>query len=612
MPPQAKVVADRLVDFLFQHYQPYKKESVVDWVEHNVELPTGAITGKVSMKMAPYGREILEHFADRRTRHLVLCFATQSIKTTLLTLGLLYKIARMPEDALWVMGNQAQARDFSKERLQPFVRLCRPVYDLVPKTERGIINKHLWGFTAMHFTSMVLNLVGAGSPIGLSSRPRGLLILDETDKYYDELKYDAGTIQLAEERQKTFPFPLSVKASTPTTIDRMIWVEYMKTDQRKYWLPCPRCGKEIILRFSIKSEVHGDCGLRWWRESADESKTDGAWDMKKVAANAYYRCQECTGEIYDYERPTMLEAGRWVPTILNAEPYRFGYHLSSLYSILSQATSLGNIAVQWLTARGLRSELQSFVNSWLAEPWDESRLFDRPDIELEEYSNKQIPENSVGIMGIDFQEGHQWVVIRRFQAPDKEHPHGRSWLLYADRVETIDELSELQTTYGIIGENILCDLAHRPNQVGKTIIEKNWRGILGTDTKSFQHPQPNGTRVEREYSVVQFRDPYLGTKWQDRTFERVRYVKFSKPRILDMVSSLRWAQPTIWHVSMNAHLDYSRHLNSRVKLQRQNQRTGVVEWFWKELHQDNHLADCENFVTVRALQLGLLAPPKET
>lgn len=594
-------------------WAPVKRESVVDWVEENVELPTGAITGKVQMKYIPYGREILERYGDKNTRHLVMVFPTQAAKTTILSCGMLFRIHKDPEDAMWVMGNADQARDFSKERWQPFVQLCQPVLDLVPRTSKGAINKHLWGFTAQHFLSMVLNFVGAGSTTNLSSRPRGLIQMDEVDKYYDEIKFDAGTIQLAEERQKTFPFPLAVKASSPTLANRMIWVEYQKTDQRKYWLPCPRCEREILFKLRVQSQKFGDCGLRWWHEHESEAKTDGQWDMQKVRANSFYKAQCCGGMIHNFERPMMLEEGIWRPDNPRAESGRHGYHLNSLYSILSQQTSFGQIAIQFLTSKGLRSELQNFINGWMAEPWDESQAYDQQEVALEVFTNDNIPDASISIMGVDVQEMGYWVVIRKFASPSPARPHGESWLLYADKVDSDADLEALQKEYGVDNTDVVLDMAHRPNQVARLIIEHDWRGVWGSpNAKQFYHKQQNGTRVSRPYSVVQFRDPMLGTQWADRTFKRAKFVNFAKDAMLDIVSSLRYTSPTIWHVSVNVNTQYSRHLNSRIKRMGRNKRTGNTEWIWYELHQENHLADAESFVAVRALQRGLLSLPNES
>jgi hypothetical protein len=600
-------------------WAPAKKQSVCDWVEKNVDIPVGELTGLVQLRYTPYAREILERMYDKTARHVVFVKGTQLAGTSILMWGELYGIAKAPEDALWVMGNSDQARDFNKERFMPYVHLCPPALDQVPRTAKGVIDKNLWGFKNQHYRNMVLNFVGAGSSANLSSRPRGRIIMDETDKYYSEIGFDAGTIELAEERQKTFSFPISIKASSPTRPNRMIWSEYLKTDQRQYFIPCPRCEKPIVLGFRIKGTKFGDCGVRWWHEHESEAKTDGEWDITKVRANAFYKCQECGGMIHNHEREDMIQEGVWrprnprLPDSPPAGTGRYGYQLNSLYSILGNETSLASIASKFLLAGSSAKELQNFVNGWLAEPWEDHMAVDQKDVKLEVISREDIPEkNSEPMMAIDVQAKGYWALVRRFQRAEKDAPFGHSWLLYADFVDTEDDLRIIQQEYGVEGENVVVDMARKPNQVGRIILENDWRGIWGSDTRKFYHPQPNGTRLERIYSVVQFRDPYLGTQWQDRTMDRVRYVLFSKHGVNDMVAALRYHEPSIWHCSVNVHPKYSEHMNSRAKVKQVNQRTGRTEWIWKELHQRNHLYDCENMVTIRALQKGLIMIPNET
>ena len=603
---------DALRQHFFETLRPSRKESVVDWIEANCDIPTGAIQGKASMALTPYLREPLERIGQKDTHNLVLVFGTQSGKTSLMQLAMLYRLCRDPQDAMWVLPNGDLAKSFSKSRWQKFVRACEPALAQVPRTATGEIDKHLFGFMEQHFHPMVLNFVGSNSPANLSSRPVGLLWLDETDKYGDESKFEAAAIQLAEERMKTYPFPLVVKSSTPTLANRMIWTEFLKTDQRYYMLECPRCSKRIALQFSVKGTKHGDCGVRWWRESESESKKDGFWDMALVAENAYYRCQECGGEISDDERQSVLATGIWEPTNTHAEPGSHGYHLNSIYSILSQQTSLGAVAVQFLTARGLVRDMQNFINSWLAEPWDESKGYEHKEIAAVDVKPGDIPDAAVPLMAVDVQEGHFWVLVRKFAPPTPQKLHGESWLLFADRVETVEEVKALQLEYGVKGEHVTLDMAHRANAVGRLIIDNDWRGIWGTPTKEFDHPGPRGTKVKRIYSVTNFRDPLLGTAWENRTFQRVRFIKFSKHNVLDLVSSLRYAEPAVWFSSLNVSDRYARHLNSRVKRQEKNKKTGRVEWVWHELHQENHLADAESHVAVAALMFGLLSVPPET
>ena len=595
-------------------WAPVERQSVCKWIESNVELPSGEITGKVRLDYIPYAREILERVADRETRHLTLMFPTQSGKTSILIMGMLYKICRDPRDALWVMGNTDQVRTFCKERLHPFVYQCRAALDLVPRTKRGVVDRHFFGFQNMHFKSMILNLVGAGSATNLKSRPRGLVVMDEVDSYDQELGIESGAIQLVEERMKTFSFTLSIKASSPTMDGVGIAAEYENTDKRQYWVPCPRCGVMILLRFSIKSDKHGDCGLRWWHENEDEAKTDDAWDHQKVRANAYYKCQECGGMIHDFERRDILQGGEWRPQNNRSAAGRHGYHINSLYSTLGPLTSLGNIASEFLMAKGLRSDLKTFITDWLAETWDETKAYDFKEVRLQAFDATNIAaDDSVALMAIDVQQDGYWVLVRRFQRPSPKCPNGQSWLIFADYVRTEDELVEIQKEFKVENENVTMDMAHRPTHVGRIVIAHKWLGVWGSpNTKKFYHNGPGGTRLTRPYSVTQWLDAMRGTAWESRSLVRVPYILFYKDGILDIVSSLRHAEPAIWHCTINAHKDYARHLNSRVKRQQKNKRTGRVEWVWHELTQSNHLADCESHVTVRALTLGLLSLPDES
>jgi hypothetical protein len=247
----------------------------------------------------------------------------------------------------------------------------------------------------------------------------------------------------------------------------------------------------------------------------------------------------------------------------------------------------------------------------LAETWDGTRAFDQQDVQFEEYDLRTDSDGSTAIMVVDVQENHFWAVTRRWAPPSKGKPHGESWLLGADRFETVEDLDKIQKDHKIAGENIILDMAFRPNQVARLIIEKGWRGAWGTDTKSFWWPAGDGRRIERIYSTVQFRDPHMGTAMQDRTLHRARYFKFSKSGALDIVSSLRYADPTIWHVSANVSDRYQRQLNSKMKIMVQNKKTGKYTPIWKDLYKEAHLLDCECVQAIRAIQLGLISVPDE-
>lgn len=581
---------------------------VSEWAGENIFLSerSSALPGRFSTALTPYICEPLQAYADRSVSDLALCFGTQTAKTTIVMIGTAYRIVNDPTPTLWVMPSVDLAESFSKTRWQPMVNDC-PLLVLQKPDDR-----HLFTTLEQHFAKVTLNFVGSNSASNLSSRPVGLLNMDETDKFKMESDREAGALQLAEERTKTFFYPLRVKTSTPTTIHGDIWREFLLGDQRYYHMPCPHCAEPITFKFTVRSEVHGDCGIRWWRESEDESKTDGEWDMEKVRVNTHYRAQCCGGEIHDRDKPGMLRAGAWVPTFLRAEIGRRSYHLNSLYSLLGRECRWGNIAVKWLQTKGSITKRHNFINSTLAEPWDEERAVDDNPVYVETYEQSALPVERTTILSADLQEGHLWAVARSWAPISKDRPNGESWLLHASRVDGgMEELRELQLTYKVAPVNVILDIAHFTNKASRWLVENNWRGAWGSDKKGFIHTLDSGQRVIRSWSPVQYRDPMLGTINAGETNPKAMYVYWSNDTIKDLLAVLRFMEPTIFHVHSDIPPEYQRHLNAEIKTTKKSFMTGRVSYFWKQLRKDNHLLDAECMNLLRALRLGLVPMPED-
>jgi hypothetical protein len=419
--------------------------------------------------------------------------------------------------------------------------------------------------------------------------------MDEIDKF--ELKGDreAGALQNAEERTKSFAYPLRVKTSTPTTIHGEIHREFMLGDQRYFYLPCPLCKTMIRLLWPQ---------VRWWERDESESKTDGDWDEEKVRRNTYYRCQECDGKIMDSSKTAMLRAGEWRPHNPRGMVGRRSYHLNSLYACLKE-TQWGILAVKWLQSKSSLSRRQAFINSTLAEPFDEERAVDDDPITVRTYTPSDLPAERIPIMTIDVQENHFWVVVRSWGNP--KGPNGQeSWLLFADRIETPEELEKLANDYGVEPRRVGLDMAHRPNMVSALLVKNDWRGLWGSDKTGFIHSLSNGNRLVREYSPIQYRDPHLGTIHQNENNSRAMFVYWSNDRIKDRLAVLRHTEPPRWHVHSNITKDYIHQINSEIKTTKVSPQTGKIKYYWRQMRKANHLFDCEAMQIVMALVGGIL------
>lgn len=594
---------------------PPPKISVVEWVEKNVRVPAGGsdtAVGGFRFDRVPYAREVLECYADRSIRGLSIVFGTQCIKTTIMRLGAMYRIVNDPMPCVWVLPNEKPfANSFSKVRWIPWLSETPATAALIPRSKTGGIDKQRFAFLEQLFPGMPINFVGSNSSANLSSRSAGLIQMDEIDKFGRETNFEPGALQNVEERAKNVFFHLIVKSSTPTVETHGIWREFQYTDQRYFYVPCPRCERLIVLRFRVKSEQHGDCGVRWWRQSPLEVKKDGRWDLDAVARACHYKCQECGVEILDIERHGMIQSdlAKWKPHHPDARAGQRGYHLSSLYSLVSHDCKLPNIAAKWCEKAGDPSERHKMINATFAEPWNTGKGFDDEAITLTNYdpTAKTSPptDDEITIGTVDFQLNHFWVVFRRWKRPTTEHPLGQSWIILADRIDTEEEIAELQGIHQIAPEHMRLDVAGRFNAAGQIILRRRWRGLHGSDRKHYPHRMANGLSIQRIYSEIQWRDAHHGTTRQSRGTENFYpFAYWCKDPVRDLVAGLRVQEPAIWHVHSNVHKKYTEHLNAHVKLTKVNAKTGEPEDFWKEMKTEDHLLDCECMNAVTAVELG--------
>ena len=204
-----------------------------EWAEDEIVLSrrqTESI-GPYSTLLTPYVREPLECFADPRVTDLTLCFGSQTSKTTILMIGAAWRMANDPAPTIWVMPTEHLCRSFSENRWQPMVEDCGTLRALKPQ------NPHRFKALEQQFRDATLTFIGSNSPPNLASRPAGLLIMDETDKFATATERESSAVALAGNRTKSYTNALRVKASTPTVPDGEIWSAFLAGDQRYYFVP---------------------------------------------------------------------------------------------------------------------------------------------------------------------------------------------------------------------------------------------------------------------------------------------------------------------------------------------------------------------------------------
>jgi phage terminase large subunit GpA-like protein len=237
------------------------------------------------------------------------------------------------------------------------------------------------------------------------------MFLDEVDaKPWQGQKDSQGDrIELALDRTAEYFDGGMVLASTPNHLhSSLIWPNWLRTDMRHYFVPCPHCTGAVLLHPAQRDGVNFEMDVERPDVSGFQRLEFGdattGYGIKfdttpgVVLEKATYGCRHCGSDIEEYEQGTgyswkawMDRHGEWRPTNgtwirgdrpghwiaveSDAEPGWRGYHVWAAYSCTPGVTWL-KIARTFLRAvRRGGNALQNFHNTWLGLPWEARMAF---------------------------------------------------------------------------------------------------------------------------------------------------------------------------------------------------------------------------------------------
>lgn len=391
MPKKKYTVTQYQYDAL-QILAPPEQLTVSEWAEEYRMLDTrsSAMPGPWSNDVTPYLKGVMDEFNNYETEKIVFCKPTQCGGTEALQNMVGYIVMQDPSPTMIVYPTETLAKSVSENRLQPALKATPEIAKLFDDNGSSLME--------LQFTNMYLSLAGSNSPSGLASKPIRFLMLDEVDKYPGASRKEADPIKLATERTKTFHNRKIYITSTPTIKTGHIWTEKEAADiEKHFFVPCPHCGEFIELKFQ-NIRFPDDEGMSY----ADRAEL------------ATYVCQECGCFITDNDKHNMLKQGEWRVVRHNTKYVRsVAFWINTLYSPFVRWS---NIAKEFLLTKDSPEEFQNFVNSWLAEPWEDTKLKTNADLVLERQT--EIPQFVVPswakllTAGVDVQETSLYWSIR--------------------------------------------------------------------------------------------------------------------------------------------------------------------------------------------------------
>lgn len=347
----------------------------------------------------PYLRDIMDALSpSSKAQRVVFMKASQLGGTEAGSNFLGYIIHHAAAPTLIVVPTIELARRFSRQRLDPVIA-ATPV--LASRVQEARARDGGNTMLTKEFPGGILILTGANSAAGLKSMPIRYVFCDEIDEFPGDVEGQGDPIYLAEKRTTTFARRKVFLVSTPTIkglsrIER----EFLASDQRRYYVPCPFCGNFDWIRWE---------NIRW-----DENQP-------KTAALA---CLNCGSLIDEHHKTTMLAKGEWRPTAESSSG-TVGFHLSSLYSPLGWK-SWSSCVEEFLQSKSEPVKLKTWINTVLGNTWEERGDSADPSVLIsraERYA-AEVP-NGVGVLvaSVDVQGDRLEAQVKGYGAAEE------SWLV---------------------------------------------------------------------------------------------------------------------------------------------------------------------------------------
>ncbi len=368
--------ADTLIEKWNGAATPPPKLKVSEWAELKRVLPetSGARGGRWRNEVAPYIVGIMDAVHETGVKKIALMKAAQCGGSESLQNIIGYFIEYDACPILFVHPTAMVAEEWSKERLGDMIRTT-PALRKVVRDRRQPRGSHEAESTLSLkiFPGGYLALGGANTPNTFARRAVRIAIGDDVDRFPPVVGEEGDPADLLVNRTTTFHDALVLFVSTPTLKNGRIDTLYSRSDQRRFFVACPNCGREDWITWSDAAH------FRVTYENRDPG-------------TARIECPShehggCGARMAEPERREMIAAAvtaqnsGWQATAEAQEAGLVGFHLPGMIATLG--VSLESMVEKWLSARakwlyrglyrppsrgliGVRSRLGRAWIGWLA------------------------------------------------------------------------------------------------------------------------------------------------------------------------------------------------------------------------------------------------------
>lgn len=329
---------------------PRKALTVSQWADLNRRLSSkGSAMGNSAWRTDrnPPLREPMDALSARTGQgDVVLKFPIQFGKTEVAINALGYTVEHDPCPIMVCLPGEVSMEKWVAQKLNPMLEETEAVRNcLTSVASRDGANRRNF----KDFDGGQLYIEHAGSPQRLKSTTVRKLLVDEVDEFAASLTSGDDPVEMLEGRTSAYPGTYKrLWISTPSLkgvsrIDHL----FEKSDQRRYYVPCPHCAHEQPLEWA---------GLHW----------------APGGHGVHYVCRECGAQIDEHHKTAMILAGRWVAENPGAKVR--GYTINCLYYQIGLGPRWETLVAKWLEVQHDPAKLKTFVNDRLAESWEDPSM----------------------------------------------------------------------------------------------------------------------------------------------------------------------------------------------------------------------------------------------
>lgn len=346
-----------------KHIRKVENLKPSEWIEKYVVLSemSSSIPGPYEFSSSPAWLWVSDLMGDPDVRRISVMKSVQLGGTQWMINCILYSIGNLGLPLLYVGQTEKDVKKFLKAKFGPVEADCEPVASMRTKKSEA--------WNEISYETCLMDIGWGSSANSVASTSKGVVILDEVDKYVQKDKSDVHPAQGARERVTGFPDNHKLlETSTPTDESGEIAKCFNEGSQHVLHFACPSCGFRQDFVFSRSSLV-------WSEEARDE---EGTYDLNLVEKTAVYNCQnpDCDHQITEEERLDVLEDLVPYQKNPNASKSHVSLHVSAFYS---KFMTLGKIAVRFLVGRRTPNGLRAFYTQILGLPFVQQAITNDED-----------------------------------------------------------------------------------------------------------------------------------------------------------------------------------------------------------------------------------------